>query len=271
MRANSRPIPDDAPVIRASSLVLCAMIFLDGAGRGGAKGGRANGVSTLVDHLSTASKVPLSTAVDKGRVYSDPCVMPAQDTSSKRDAPAPNTQARLKSVAQTLFWSRGYSNVSLRDIARGAGVDVALIGRYFGSKEGLFDQTLYGAFDVIPDPSTMQRIGRDGLIDYVIDLFTRDAADGQDEAPSVVDLVAMNGHDPDIGGKVMAQQQRHIHAPLTAILGSAARAELFWAVIIGCCITQNAKPQKTAGFSAQNATQLRHMLQAAANFGQADT
>jgi AcrR family transcriptional regulator len=197
--------------------------------------------------------------------------MTAQDTLCLLDIPAPSTQARLQLVAQTLFWSRGYSNVPLRDIARGAGVDVALIGRYFGSKEGLFDQTLHGAFDVIPDPSTMQRFGRDGLIDFVIDLFTRDAAGGQGAPPSVVDLVAMNGHDPAIGGKVMAQQRRHIHAPLTAILGSDARAELFWAVIIGCCITQNAATDRAAGFSPKNTAQLRHMLQAAANFGQANT
>lgn len=194
--------------------------------------------------------------------------MTSHDSPPLLDTAAPNTQARLKSVAKALFWARGYSNVSLRDIARGAGVDVALIGRYFGSKEGLFDQTLHGAFDVIPDPSTMQRFGRDGLIDFVIDLFARDAVDtGQEMAPSVVDLVAMNGHDPDIGAKVMAQQRAHIHAPLTAILGSAARADLFWAVIIGCCITQNAQSQTGAGFSPQNAAQLRHMLHAAAHFG----
>ena len=33
--------------------------------------------------------------------------------------------------AKALFWTRGYSNVSVREIAPEAGVDVALINRYF--------------------------------------------------------------------------------------------------------------------------------------------
>ena len=41
-----------------------------------------------------------------------------------------------------IFWSKGYSNVSVREISNAAGVDVALIARYFGSKRGLFEATL---------------------------------------------------------------------------------------------------------------------------------
>jgi AcrR family transcriptional regulator len=46
--------------------------------------------------------------------------------------------------ARRRFLDESYENVGLRDIARDAGVDVALVGRYFGSKENLFQQVLRG-------------------------------------------------------------------------------------------------------------------------------
>jgi len=54
------------------------------------------------------------------------------------------TKKALLQEAQNQFWSRGYSNVSVRDISKAAGVDGALISRYFGSKLGLFETTLQG-------------------------------------------------------------------------------------------------------------------------------
>jgi AcrR family transcriptional regulator len=58
----------------------------------------------------------------------------------KRDAQA--TRARILAAAMDRFARLGYESASLRDIAEEAGVDVALIGRYFGGKEGLFTEAL---------------------------------------------------------------------------------------------------------------------------------
>ena len=58
----------------------------------------------------------------------------------KRDAQA--TRARILEAAVAWFARGGYENVSLRDISAEAGVDVALISRYFGGKEGLFTEAL---------------------------------------------------------------------------------------------------------------------------------
>ena len=52
-----------------------------------------------------------------------------------------DTKQLLLANACKIFWSKGYSNVSVREIAKAAGVDVALIARYFGSKRGLFEAT----------------------------------------------------------------------------------------------------------------------------------
>ena len=58
----------------------------------------------------------------------------------KRDAQA--TRAALLEAAKAQFAKVGYESATLRDIAAAAGADVALVGRYFGGKEGLFTEAL---------------------------------------------------------------------------------------------------------------------------------
>jgi len=58
----------------------------------------------------------------------------------KRDAAA--TRAALLEAAKAQFAKAGYDGATLRDIAATAGADVALVGRYFGGKEGLFTEAL---------------------------------------------------------------------------------------------------------------------------------
>ena len=45
-------------------------------------------------------------------------------------------------AAAELFSARGYDGASTRDIAEKAGVNVALINRYFGSKAKLFNAAI---------------------------------------------------------------------------------------------------------------------------------
>jgi len=54
----------------------------------------------------------------------------------KRDAEA--TKADIVHAAKMVFCEKGYDSAGTREIAERAGVNVALIARYFGSKEGLF-------------------------------------------------------------------------------------------------------------------------------------
>ncbi len=77
----------------------------------------------------------------------------------KRDAEA--TSARIVSAAQDLFTRYGYDGVSTRDIAATAGVNVALINRYFGSKAGLFEQAIVsGMKGPEPTPEALGGLGR---------------------------------------------------------------------------------------------------------------
>ncbi|MGV8839855.1 MAG: TetR/AcrR family transcriptional regulator [Bauldia sp.] len=60
----------------------------------------------------------------------------------RRDAEA--TKAAILAAAQYAFAHAGYDQVGLRDIAKRAHADVALIARYFGSKEDLFRAAISG-------------------------------------------------------------------------------------------------------------------------------
>ncbi|MFI1017837.1 TetR family transcriptional regulator [Streptomyces sp. NPDC020965] len=59
--------------------------------------------------------------------------------SQARKHDAASTRAALTRAAALRFGRYGYNGTSVRDIARDAGVDAALVYRYFGSKEALFE------------------------------------------------------------------------------------------------------------------------------------
>ena len=48
------------------------------------------------------------------------------------------TRGAILDAARAAFAARGYDAVSVRSVARDAGVDPALVHRFFGSKEQLF-------------------------------------------------------------------------------------------------------------------------------------
>jgi AcrR family transcriptional regulator len=70
--------------------------------------------------------------------------MPGQPETTSRTRrtgrrPGPNrTRAAILEAARSAFAARGYDAVSIRAIAREAGVDPALVHRFFGTKEGVF-------------------------------------------------------------------------------------------------------------------------------------
>jgi AcrR family transcriptional regulator len=83
---------------------------------------------------------------------------PPEPTQSRSDDLRPrnaaDTQNRLLDAARRQFARNGYSGTTVRDIAAEAEVNVALISRYFRSKEGLFAACLTGAVDELDDTMT---------------------------------------------------------------------------------------------------------------------
>ena len=80
----------------------------------------------------------------------------------RRDAQA--TRAAILEAAKAQFAALGYDSATLREIAAGAGVDVALVARYFGGKEGLFTEALKASFSP------------DGFSHWKRETFARDMA-----------------------------------------------------------------------------------------------
>jgi AcrR family transcriptional regulator len=71
--------------------------------------------------------------------------LPSPAAPRRRDAAA--TRTAILHAAREEFTQRGYDGVGVREIARTAGVDPRLIGRYFGSKEGLFAEVVDLAYE----------------------------------------------------------------------------------------------------------------------------
>jgi len=69
--------------------------------------------------------------------------------SPVRTRNAAATRTAILEAARRRFAHEGYDRTGLRDIASDAGVDAALISRYFGGKEELFGEVLAFAPDVL--------------------------------------------------------------------------------------------------------------------------
>lgn len=57
-----------------------------------------------------------------------------------------DSKARLQAVAAELFAEKGYDAVSIRQIARNAGLNISLVSYYFGGKEGLYRAVVENTF-----------------------------------------------------------------------------------------------------------------------------
>ena len=80
-----------------------------------------------------------------------------------------DTPDAIRGAAASLFAARGYAGVSVREIAKSAGADPALVIRHFGSKEKLFLETMQ--FDLGPHllrDAPLENLG-ERFIEFVLD------------------------------------------------------------------------------------------------------
>jgi AcrR family transcriptional regulator len=175
------------------------------------------------------------------------------------------TREKLLETACEAFWHRGYANVPLRDISKAAGVDVALIARYFGSKRGLFEAALETAFDW-PE---MLDADAGSPMDVAITKFSAPETDADET--SATRMILMNAADPEVGEIVRAAFQEKLLDPLLVRMGgdqSAPNLAMFIAVFLGASVVrQSLRLPGMADQSAQDyARQLRHLVDAALSF-----
>jgi AcrR family transcriptional regulator len=87
--------------------------------------------------------------------------------AAPRRRDAAGTRRLLLEAARRRFAADGYAAATVRDIATDAGVNVALINRYFTSKEGLFEACLAGVGD---------ELGREATEDVTLERIPHDIA-----------------------------------------------------------------------------------------------
>jgi AcrR family transcriptional regulator len=98
--------------------------------------------------------------------------MPAADPLPPRRSDA--TRAAIVAAAREQFAAHGYQAATIRGVAAAAGIDPALVMRYFGNKEGLFAAA--AEFDLrLPDLRSLPR-GTVGatLVNHFLDRWESD-------------------------------------------------------------------------------------------------
>jgi AcrR family transcriptional regulator len=100
-----------------------------------------------------------------------PVAPPAGHAPEPRRRDAARTRQLLLAAARHRFAHHGYAATTVRDIADDAGVNVALINRYFESKEGLFAACLTAAVD------ELRRTADDVPLDQIAETIAGQVAD----------------------------------------------------------------------------------------------
>ncbi|MGW2553314.1 TetR/AcrR family transcriptional regulator [Streptomyces sp. NPDC001635] len=155
----------------------------------------------------------------------------------------PATKARIAGAARGLFLERGYQGTTLRAVAAEADVDVALIGYHFGSKQGLFGESMNlhcGRSNAI-----VSALGGDpaGLADRLLDAVT-----SLWEDPSGAGFAAMDGtalRDEDVMRVFREFLEREVLGRIADHLGgrdATDRATAAVAVIGGLIFTRYLNP-----------------------------
>lgn len=143
------------------------------------------------------------------------------------------TRAAILDAARASFMAEGYDQVGVREIAARAGVDPALVIRYFGSKERLFAETVGVKFDL----SELIAGDRDTLGARLAAYVLGKRPPGEAYDPLVAMLRSASS---DIAGRMLREAllDGFVH-PLAARLDgpdAVERAELVGSILLGLLV-----------------------------------
>ncbi len=159
-----------------------------------------------------------------------------------KKAPSPKSE-RILDVAEELFALHGYDGVTLRQIATGAGVDVALASYHFGRKLDLF-KAVFERRALELNQSRLQALrdyqeaaGPAGpSLEQIVEAFTRPLEiaqrDGDSGWANYLALVAYINNSPYWGPKMMSKLFDKLVlefiAALRKALPGASDEDIFW-------------------------------------------
>lgn len=157
-------------------------------------------------------------------------------------ADQPDLRVRILDAAEDLFARHGFYGVTTRQVAREAGVDVALTHYYFGAKRSLFDEVFLRRAEILNqerleslDAYEAAHAGRmtpEGAITAFVNPMIERSLSGGAGWKSYFSLVAQVNNTPHWGGETMTRffdpvVQRLIEL-LRKAMPEATDTDLYW-------------------------------------------
>ncbi|PZG18808.1 TetR/AcrR family transcriptional regulator [Nonomuraea aridisoli] len=152
------------------------------------------------------------------------------------------TRERILQAARELFSEHGYEQVTVRMIAAEADANIALVGRYFGSKAGLFAAVLQG------EPTFASLFEDDGeWLPRRLAVWAAERMQHPPESPILRTLERFAGH-PEVEAAARERMITAVLSPLEAKLSgrdAASRARMAASVFLGIgAMRRRVGPQK---------------------------
>jgi AcrR family transcriptional regulator len=144
---------------------------------------------------------------------------------------AASTRKAILDAAVAAFCQRGYDRVGVREIAADAGVTAMLVNRYFGSKEGLFEEVV----EVVLAPPSVVPETPENLVRLTVEALVARSAPAAD-VQNPFQLTLLSAHNPRAAEIIRAAMLRHVVARLAHLLpGDLAqeRGEILLSVVMG--------------------------------------
>lgn len=156
---------------------------------------------------------------------------------------AGDTRGLILDAAEDLFSKHGFYGVTIREVAREAGVDTALVHYYFGAKRGLFDAVFLRRAEVwnnervdainryaLSNPGTMTL---EGLLRAFLEPPFQWSLKGGPGWKHYSALVAQTNANPAFGGETMARYFdpaiRRLIELVKVVMPRAREVDLYWA------------------------------------------
>lgn len=186
---------------------------------------------------------PAATTVAKPRKASP-------GTGAKRGRPRKSatetngdTRDAILNAAEDLFSKHGFYGVTIREVAREAGVDTALVHYYFGAKKELFDAVfnrraeVWNSERVAAINRYAEEVGADMTLEGLFEAFLRPpfqwSLKGGPGWKHYAALVAQTNANPAFGGETMARYFdpaiKRLLELVRQILPQASDVQLYWA------------------------------------------
>jgi AcrR family transcriptional regulator len=161
-----------------------------------------------------------------------------------RDAEA--TRAAILAAARKHFAASGYEGALLRDIAADAGADAALINRYFGGKDGLFQAVIERTLR----PEAYLQGDRAKFARHVAAAFASTGGPRSEEGLEAFSIILHAATSRNAAALLDKAIQSRFMGPIADWLGgedSGARARLFTAMIVGLMVERLVRGEPLAG------------------------